>query len=101
MNGEPGLPGPMGPPGRQTEVIYTGPDGLIRPTPQKHYAFSVVRSSKLGPLKQDTTITFDSIITNVGHGFHSDSSHFLLFPLAWVLKIALDWLKFGGALASR
>jgi len=64
--GEPGMPGPIGPPG--------GGDGTSR---SKRVAFSVVRSTKLGPVMQDTPVTFDRIVTNVGGGFDEYSSHFI------------------------
>ena len=40
-------------------------------------AFSVVRSQKLGPVSANTLVTFDKILTNVGHSFDAVTSHFV------------------------
>lgn len=40
-------------------------------------AFSVKRSFKLGPVLQDTTVTFDKVFTNIGDSFDIFSSHFV------------------------
>jgi hypothetical protein len=40
-------------------------------------AFSVARSQKLGPVLQDTLVTFDVVYTNVGDSFDVTSSHFV------------------------
>ncbi len=63
-NGLPGIPGAKGAKGESVK-------------PVRHVAFSVARSTKLGPVLQDTPITFDRIVTNVGGGYDEYSSHFV------------------------
>ena len=40
-------------------------------------AFSVVRSQRLGPVSSNTLVSFDKILTNVGHSFNDMTSHFV------------------------
>lgn len=40
-------------------------------------AFSVCRTSPLGPVMEDTTIIFDNIFTNIAESFDTYSSHFI------------------------
>jgi hypothetical protein len=40
-------------------------------------AFSVARSQKLGPVLQDTPVTYDVVFANVGDSFDIYSSHFV------------------------
>jgi len=101
--GEVGLPGPQGPNGNRGKKGHTGeigkkgekgdmgdrgdrgfpgphgPKGLKgEPSvPPRNIAFSVIRSIKLGPVLQDTPVTFDRIVTNIGNGFDEYSSHFI------------------------
>ena len=80
--GEPGERGKMGDKGQKGERGYSGMPGPPGPRgemsrPPKRVAFSVVRSMKLGPVLQDTPITFDKVVTNVGQGFDEYSSHFV------------------------
>jgi hypothetical protein len=103
FTGNPGLRGPVGPAGERGkkgrpgnagekgihgdqgikgERGYRGYPGLGGPKGEackepKHVAFSVARSTKLGPVLQDTPITFDNIFTNVGESFDEYSSHFV------------------------
>lgn len=39
-------------------------------------AFSVSRTSKMGPVSEDTVITFDNIFLNLGESFDIYTSHF-------------------------
>ena len=59
-----GLQGPVGPKGEPAKLT-------------RRMAFSVARSTRLGPVLQDTIITFDVQYTNVGDGFDVYSSHFV------------------------
>lgn len=81
-DGEKGLQGSQGDRGEKGERGYTGFAGLKGnkgepPPPGRHVAFSVARSQKLGPVLQDTPVTFDVIFTNVGDSFETYSSHFV------------------------
>lgn len=62
-----GLPGPPGTKGTKGDSAKPG----------RKIAFSVIRSTKLGPVLQDTPVTFDRIVTNVGEAFDEYSSHFV------------------------
>ena len=62
--GTPGLPGQKGEPGDLQK-------------PNRKIAFSVGRSVKLGPVIEDTPITYDNIYTNTGNCFDEYSSHFV------------------------
>ena len=80
--GEPGIQGPFGPKG---SVGQSGPMGP--PGPQgsrgpkgdspRRVAFSVMRTQRLGPVLQDTTITFDRVFTNQAEHFDIYTSHFI------------------------
>lgn len=61
--GRPGVPGLKGEKGTSVD-------------PSKQVAFSAVRSNKLGPVLQDTPVTFDRVLTNIGNSFEL-SSHFV------------------------
>ena len=67
--GLPGLPGIIGPKGDK------GESGL-RPVGSK-IAFSVAVGKKLGPVPEDTIVTFDRVFANVGGGFDADTSKFV------------------------
>ena len=69
--GDRGFPGLPGPPSGST----TGEPSYIT-TP--HYAFSCIRTTKLGPVLHDTPVTFDRVITNVGGAFVASQSHFVV-----------------------
>ena len=81
--GEKGESGIHGPKGEKGERGYTGFAGVKgnkgEPWLDKRtrVAFSVMRNSKLGPVTQDTPITFDVILNNVGDSFEQYSSHFV------------------------
>ncbi|ESO03893.1 hypothetical protein HELRODRAFT_172920 [Helobdella robusta] len=90
--GPPGDRGKKGPGGDKGEVGskgdkgergYTGFVGVKGSKGEPHVegfarvAFSVVRTQKLGPVGQDTTITFDLVLSNVGDSFDVYSSHFI------------------------
>ncbi|XP_013414922.1 complement C1q subcomponent subunit B isoform X2 [Lingula anatina] len=97
LKGEIGFDGPMGPPGpegkrgRRGSKGDQGPlgepgkigqkgekgDTIIHNLRVKKIAFSVSRSQKLGPVLQDTPVTYDKIFTNVGNSFEESSSHFI------------------------
>ena len=99
-SGERGKRGPRGDPGAKGEPGSKGDKGDVGPvgpaavkgqkgepaataTPaatgvgRRRVAFSVARSQKLGPVLQDTPVTFDVVFTNVGDGFDVYSSHFV------------------------
>ena len=67
MKGERGYPGMMGEKGNKGE-----PAG-----PTHKVAFSVARSQRLGPVLQDTPVSFDVVFTNLNEAFDSYSSHFI------------------------
>lgn len=80
--GDFGPAGEMGPTGDQGERGHTGLPGEKGSKGEaskrnKKMAFSVVRSQRLGPVLQDTTVTFDTIVTNIGEGFDVYTSHFV------------------------
>ena len=81
-DGERGGQGEQGFKGDKGERGYTGFVGLKGNkgdpfSPGRKIAFSVVRSQKLGPVLQDTPVTFDVIFSNVGDSFEVYSSHFV------------------------
>ncbi len=67
QKGEIGYPGMMGPAGQPGVPAITAP----------RIAFSVARSQRLGPVLQDTPVTFDVQFTNLGEAFDVYSSHFI------------------------
>ena len=69
-----GEKGEIGGPGLQGEKGHKGEP----PRKPKKLAFSVVRGQRLGPVLQDTTVTFDTVVTNIGEGFDVYSSHFVV-----------------------
>ena len=82
MPGETGKEGVAGEKGLKGDRGYSGLPGAngLKGEPAKplrKMAFSVARSMRLGPVLQDTPITFDVQYTNVGQGFDVYSSHFV------------------------
>ena len=80
--GHPGDHGDRGEKGSKGDRGDRGPPGLpgvggygVREP--KKVAFTVARSLKLGPLIKDSTVLFDSVITNVGDCFDEHTSHFV------------------------
>ena len=81
-DGEPGSLGKPGDKGDKGERGFSGFAGLKGSKgdpapPGRRIAFSVARSQKLGPVLQDTPVTFDVVFANVGDGFETYSSHFI------------------------
>ena len=82
LSGDTGNDGSTGEIGVKGERGYSGLPGASGPKGEaakslRKMAFSVARSTRLGPVLQDTTITFDVQYTNVGEGFDVYSSHFV------------------------
>ena len=85
--GRPGQRGLAGVPGEQGQKGDRGFSGFAGLKGQKgeaagrsasaRVAFSVARSQKLGPVLQDTPVTFDVVYANVGDSFDVYSSHFV------------------------
>ena len=71
-----GVPGDMGPPGLMGPKGIKGDSG-VSGGEKRRVAFSVARSQKLGPVLQETIVTFDVVMTNVGDAFDVYSSHFV------------------------
>ena len=86
-DGRPGKPGMDGVPGDKGQKGDRGFSGFAGLKGQKgepggrsasaRVAFSVARSQKLGPVLQDTPVTFDVVFANVGDAFDVYSSHFV------------------------
>ncbi|XP_046362394.1 complement C1q tumor necrosis factor-related protein 2-like [Haliotis rufescens] len=82
QKGMEGITGLEGPKGEQGARGYPGLKGDIGDRGQKgsrppKVAFSVSRSKKLGPVLQNTPVTFDKIHTNLGESFDLYSSQFV------------------------
>ncbi|XP_064594442.1 complement C1q and tumor necrosis factor-related protein 9-like [Liolophura sinensis] len=77
--GPKGNPGEAGQKGDRGYTGYKGKKGDRGETPKTtaKIAFSAARSKKLGPVFQETTVTFDKILTNIGESFDEYSSHFV------------------------
>ena len=82
--GEPGLVGVAGDKGQKGDRGFSGFAGLKGQkgepggrSASTRVAFSVARSQKLGPVLQDTPVTFDVVFANVGDAFDVYSSHFV------------------------
>ncbi|XP_050394495.1 otolin-1 [Patella vulgata] len=103
MTGAPGIAGPVGPKGERGRKGSKGPQGpqgkqgLKGDPGSRGYAgtkgekgekgdqgaqppkiaFSASRSTKLGPVLQDTAVTFDRVHLNLGESFDPYTSHFI------------------------
>ena len=82
--GGPGMSGEPGDKGQKGDRGFSGFAGLKGQkgepggrSPSSRVAFSVARSQKLGPVLQDTPVTFDVVFANVGDSFDVYSSHFV------------------------
>ncbi|XP_076075709.1 caprin-2-like [Mytilus galloprovincialis] len=74
--GDKGVHGDKGEIGLMGHVGHKGHKGDPAKSPAK-VAFSVCRTSPLGPVMEDTTIIFDNIFTNIAESFDTYSSHFI------------------------
>ncbi|WAQ96636.1 C1QT6-like protein [Mya arenaria] len=73
LDGEKGSIGPMGPFGPKGDKGTKGEKCV--PTPR--IAFFVTRTSRFGPVQQDTNIEFDKVFLNEGNSFDEHSSQFV------------------------
>lgn len=78
-DGEKGVQGDVGEKGERGYTGFAGIKGSKGDPAAvgRRVAFSVARSTRLGPVFQDTPVTFDVVFANVGDGFQTYSSHFV------------------------
>ncbi|XP_070541974.1 complement C1q subcomponent subunit B-like [Ptychodera flava] len=74
QSGPTGPKGQQGPPGQQGQKGDKGQAGEIQHP--SRMAFSVVRTSSLGPVSSHTTVIYDKVYSNVGNGYSSSTGKF-------------------------
>ncbi|XP_070541973.1 complement C1q subcomponent subunit B-like [Ptychodera flava] len=72
--GPTGPKGQQGPPGQQGQKGDKGQGGEIQHP--SRVAFSVVRTSFLGPVSSDNTVIYNKVYSNVGNGYSSSTGKF-------------------------
>ncbi|XP_070541972.1 complement C1q and tumor necrosis factor-related protein 9-like [Ptychodera flava] len=74
QSGPTGPKGQQGPPGQQGQKGDKGHAGEIQHP--SRMAFSVVRTSSLGPVSSHTTVIYNKVYSNVGNGYSSSTGKF-------------------------